>query len=1039
MGRNLKDTIDLVKNGLHISEEEKRVILDILIGQNRQLEIEAALERVRARTMAMQKSDELPEAARLLFEQVQAFGVPVVSCGYNIWDKEDTTCTAWMGDLSGLMSPPFKIPLTDSPTFVRFRLSRQNGEHFYTEEVSGEALAEHYRYMLTLPFFSEIVKKYSAAGFALPTFQINHVVNFSQGNLVFVTTQPVPESWELFKRFAKVFEQTYTRFLDLQQAEGQAREAQIQLALERVRARTMAMQISEELTDVAELLFKQVKDFGIKIWTTGFNLWSDDDNFYTDYITNPKGGFMPPYTIDATILPVSIALSNAKKRGDDFFINYEEGEALAEVYRQLSKFGEKQFGSILESGFEFPSHQYEHFVFGAKVSLMFITYEQVPEAHDIFKRFGNVFEQTYTRFLDLQKAEAQAREATIDAALEKVRGKAISMHNSNDLSFAASMVFAELRQLGIHPIRCGVCVLNKESRNAQLYSATPSPDGEDLSFVGCLVLSGNPVLENIYDTWLRNEDYFPELSGELAPTIPDWTSGQKQYGHFFSFPVGCLYAWADAPYDELEIKLLKRFAAIVDLIFLRYFELQKSEANTREAERRASLDRVRAETASMRTTADLERITPLIWTELTRLSVPFIRCGVFIMDEMNQCVHTFLSTPDGKAITSFNLPYEANGTTAQLSAHWRKKEIYKDHWDAAAFTEWTNGLVEQGAIPSSEIYLPDHSVINLHLHFLPFLQGMLYVGTEVSLNGDELRLVQTLADAFSTAYARYEDFNKLESAKKQVENTLVHLKQAQAQLVQSEKMASLGELTGGIAHEIQNPLNFINNFSEVNAELVDEMTEALQKDDKEEAIFIASDIKENLGKINHHGKRADAIVKAMLQHSGPSSDKKEPTNINALAEEYLRLSYHGLRAKDKEFSAQIKTDFDERIGKIEVVPQDIGRVLLNLYNNAFYAASMPAKRSFNNTPNINTPTVSVNTKKEGDNVVIRVRDNGPGIPPKIVDKIFQPFFTTKPAGQGTGLGLSLSYDIVKAHGGELRVETKAGQFAEFIITLPIQN
>ncbi|MDQ6814762.1 MAG: ATP-binding protein [Bacteroidota bacterium] len=273
--------------------------------------------------------------------------------------------------------------------------------------------------------------------------------------------------------------------------------------------------------------------------------------------------------------------------------------------------------------------------------------------------------------------------------------------------------------------------------------------------------------------------------------------------------------------------------------------------------------------------------------------------------------------------------------------------------------------------------------------------------------------------------------------KEKVENTLIELKSTQSHLIQSEKMASLGELTAGIAHEIQNPLNFVNNFSDVNFELIEELKSELLADNKEDAILIADDIKENEQKINHHGKRADAIVKGMLQHSRASAGKKELTDINALADEYLRLSYHGLRAKDKDFNADFKTDFDESIRKIEVVPQDIGRVLLNLFNNAFYAASLPSIAGFNKNPTIWVSTKRISTPSGAGGLEIRVRDNGPGIPQNIVDKIFQPFFTTKPTGQGTGLGLSLSYDIVKAHGGEIKVETKEGEGAEFIITLPI--
>jgi len=290
----------------------------------------------------------------------------------------------------------------------------------------------------------------------------------------------------------------------------------------------------------------------------------------------------------------------------------------------------------------------------------------------------------------------------------------------------------------------------------------------------------------------------------------------------------------------------------------------------------------------------------------------------------------------------------------------------------------------------------------------------------------------------------------IEGQKKRAEETLSQLKATQVQLIQAEKMASLGELTAGIAHEIQNPLNFVNNFSEVSNELIDELKDERQKAagerDQQLEDEILNDIAQNLEKINHHGKRADAIVKGMLQHSNSSgSTTKEPTDINKLADEYLRLAYHGFRAKDKSFNATLKTDFDESIGKINIIPQDIGRVLLNLINNAFYAASLPSpdkiginEGGFSDSDNNKTPTVWVSSKKNGNKVLISVIDNGHGIPQNILDKIFQPFFTTKPSGQGTGLGLSLSYDIIKAHGGNITVDT-SDNGTVFLIELPIIN
>jgi len=265
-----------------------------------------------------------------------------------------------------------------------------------------------------------------------------------------------------------------------------------------------------------------------------------------------------------------------------------------------------------------------------------------------------------------------------------------------------------------------------------------------------------------------------------------------------------------------------------------------------------------------------------------------------------------------------------------------------------------------------------------------------------------------------------------------LQQTLNELKATQSQLIQSEKMASLGELTAGIAHEIQNPLNFVNNFSEVNKELIEELTQQAREGNLKEVQNLAGDIKANEDKIEQHGKRADAIVKSMLQHSRVSSGKKELTDINALCDEYTRLAYHGYRAKDKSFNAKLDTDLDQKILPIQAITQDIGRVILNLANNAFHAVTEKSKSAQDGY----TPTVSITTKRLSDKIEINVKDNGKGIPEAIKEKIFQPFFTTKSAGQGTGLGLSLSYDIIKAHGGTIFVNSKEGEGSEFIVQLP---
>jgi PAS domain S-box-containing protein len=473
-------------------------------------------------------------------------------------------------------------------------------------------------------------------------------------------------------------------------------------------------------------------------------------------------------------------------------------------------------------------------------------------------------------------------------------------------------------------------------------------------------------------------------------------------------------------------------------------ELEKSRERElkRVAEiKQASLDRVRGEIASMRTKDDLNRINPLIWKELTALGIPFIHCGIFIMDEVSESIQTYLSTTDGRPLSTFKVSFNELGIASGIVSSWKNNKIYRKSLNKTQIVSFLQTLIkEEKADKPKSFQGTSAPPISLYLNFIPFKQGMLYVGNISPLNDNEFEPLISLAQAFSIAYLRYEDFNQLEIAKNQVEHALAELKATQSQLIQSEKMASLGQLTAGIAHEIQNPLNFVNNFSELSNELMEEMKEELAVGNMQLANEIACDILQNLEKINHHGKRAADIVKGMLQHSRTSTGQKEPTEINALADEYLRLSYHGMRARDKSFTADFKTEFDPNLPKINVIPQDIGRVLLNLINNAFYAVAEKQRR-LQKTPTgpeeNHKPTVTVSTKNLGEWIQISVIDNGPGIPEEIKNKIFQPFFTTKPTGEGTGLGLSLSYDIiVKLHGGEIKVNSALDAGTEFIIVLP---
>ncbi len=503
--------------------------------------------------------------------------------------------------------------------------------------------------------------------------------------------------------------------------------------------------------------------------------------------------------------------------------------------------------------------------------------------------------------------------------------------------------------------------------------------------------------------------------------------------------------------------MLKRFAGVFGQTYRRYLDLQKAEAQAREAQIETALEKVRSRTLAMQKSDELAETASVLFQQLITLGIEPNRLYITIIHSESDEADFWITNEDGSKLTdAYSANLGENSTFQKMYDGWKKQlqHLVIDmqgeelqnyfHYLQSRNVPFKGGLEQTRRVQ----------------HLAYFSKGFIGMASPDEQPAESLQLLERFAAVFNLTFTRFNDLKIAEAhalqaeqdliaikeAKQKAEEALTELQATQKQLIQSEKMASLGELTAGIAHEIQNPLNFVNNFSEVSKELLDEMKEAIEKGDTEEAKDIMNDVIQNLEKINHHGKRADGIVKGMLQHSRSSSGQKEATDINALADEYLRLSYHGLRAKDKSFNATLKTDFDSSIGLINIIPQDMGRVILNLITNAFYVVNEKMKAeggkqsaSASSAGQLYEPTVEVSTKKDKDKVEVKVKDNGNGIPQKILDKIFQPFFTTKPTGQGTGLGLSLSYDIVKAHGGELKVETMEGEGSEFIVELPLNK
>ncbi len=1414
--------------------------------QAREAQIENALEKVRSRTMAMQKSEELPEAANVLFLQVQALGIPAWSCGYNILaaDKKSSTCIM---SSEGEIQVPFVLPLTEHWSLLPWYEAIQNNLDFFVYGQGGEDLIEHYKYLATVPGLEKVFQQFDDAGISLPANQINHLVRFTNGFLLFITYESVPHAHEIFKRFGKVFQQTYTRFLDLQKAEAQAREGQIELAMERVRSRTMAMHKSEEVMDVASTLFEELQKLGFafgassilimdkesgdaEYWMAGFSKEKFPESYQIKYFQHPyhdamltawkTGGKSFIYTLEGAekkaydevlftqtgykyipeeeqklmrgiesvtfsiaymkhgalhwgpsplneeqtkILerfakvfeqayirfldlqkaeaqareaqieaalekvrssslamhhsteleqvagslfdrlaelglsfdgafififdkekrnislwiatnhlsaPVKIDLPydkavenntilkdlwNAIENGEHIISRSYSGEVKNEYFRYVAKYNESKIPESVRQ-FQIEKESWTAHLVAEKNSMIgFDSWSGHPTKEEDFKiliRFAKVFEQAYTRFADLQKAEAQAREAKIELGLERVRARAMAMQKSDDLAGAVAVIFEELDKLNIGILRCGIGILNKENRSVNVWTTSKSDENTAVQISGDESMDSHPLLQGAFDAWLKQEEYSYILHGKDLTDyykaqaaanfkLPDsqslTTANEELYQYYFlaTFQAGGLFAFRQTAFTEEAKKVLKRFAGVFNLTYKRFIDLQKAEAQTREAKIEAALEKVRSRTMGMQQSHELGDVATVLFKELNQLVENLWTCGFVLCEKDREEDEWWLSTGDG-FIPAFYLPNTGDPTHANIYDAWKKEETYhteqlegealQEHYDwlmnipvsknifdemkaagnplptwqklhCAYFSYGYLVMITQVPCPEEQIFkrfaqvfdqtytrfldlqkaegqareaqielalervrsramamqnsnelseLVDTlfkeltkldfalnwCIINLidvgtlsntvwaanpdinkppdsyHMKFedYPFHDAMMKgyqerktkfiyviegdekkiydeylfnetafskvpeeaqaasramekyvcsftfsnfgglqtVGSEPLLEAN-LDILSRFGKVFDLTYTRFNDLRQAEqlarqaqidlenliAAKKKTDDALTELKATQTQLIQSEKMASLGELTAGIAHEIQNPLNFVNNFSEVSNELIDEMNAEIEKGDMVEAKAIANDIKQNLEKINHHGKRADAIVKGMLQHSRSSSATKEPTDINKLADEYLRLAYHGLRAKDKSFNATMKTDFDESIGNINIIPQDIGRVILNLITNAFYVVNEKKSQGLEGYE----PTVSVSTKKDADKIFVSVKDNGNGIPQKVLDKIFQPFFTTKPTGQGTGLGLSLSYDIVKAHGGELKVETKEGEGSVFIIEL----
>jgi signal transduction histidine kinase/ketosteroid isomerase-like protein len=1054
-------TEKIKKENFQLREAVKRRTVE-LEEKNKELEIEAALERVRTVAMAMKKANDMLTICKTIAQQLAKLGVNEIRniqtaiikkekgtyINYEYYAKHNKTFITDVIYTNHPMSNAFIKKMLDGPN------------EFFKRSLTQQKTREWYAFQKTTNQFADT--------FLLKASSLNYYwYSLGPVALGISTYEPLSkEEQDLFVRFRNVFELSYRRFLDIEQATAQAREAQIEASLERIRAASLSMQDSSALSDIIYKLYSELTKLDAKLDRCFIMIVNPDNKGITWWMAGHEGllaenGFFVQMNQHPSHL---MYLDYCKKRKKKWTYLFEGKEK-----RDWDRFGfsKTELAKLPEPIKAFMASAKKVHLSGSSDqfgSLVTGSFEPLPEEQqEIISRFAVAFNQAYIRFLDLQKAETQAREAQVEAALERVRSRTIAMHKSEDLSETSVVLFNELKKLGIQTTRSGFGIYDEANQAIQLWLTTVSGQLSDQNVLGTIPLHAHYAIRENYTAWKENKpmmvhtfsgkevkEYYQKIGNYLSISPQRKYPDRLVFSVFF-FSEGSLNVMTEEPLTEDDYKIMLRFANVFGLTYRRFLDLQKAEAQAREAQIEASLEKVRSRSLAMQKPGELTEVAELLRKEMGQLGVEELETSsIYLVDKEKKQAECWYAI---KHIREENKQLVSDEMTITFADTWvgtEMEKFYRAKKEHASIVikgdnrkEWINYCAGKSTVLQG--YYGDE-IPERTYHLVKFNGGYMGAASPGDISEESWDLLRRAVSVFSLAYTRFSDLQIAEANARQAEQDLIAIKEAkqkaeaaltelqatQKQLIQSEKMASLGELTAGIAHEIQNPLNFVNNFSEVSGELLKELVDEVEKGNTDEVKFIAGDLIGNLEKINHHGKRAADIVKGMLQHSRSSSGVKEPTDINALCDEYLRLAYHGLRAKDKTFNATMKTDFDESIGNINIIPQDIGRVILNLITNAFYVVNEKSKQNITGYE----PTVEVSTKKEGNKVLIAVKDNGNGIPQKVLDKIFQPFFTTKPTGQGTGLGLSLSYDIVKAHGGELKVETKEGGGSIFIIQIP---
>jgi len=1025
--------------------------------QTREVQIELALERVRSRTMAMQKSEELAEISTELFKQVQSLGVPCWFCAFNINDDNPDSSLEW-GSNGELAFPKYRTPRVN--IFLRYYEAGKRGETLFINEIGKDECPAHYEYLCTLPGVGEQLLKMKSDGIPFPSSQIDHVAFFKYGYILFITYDPAPEAYDIFKRFANVFEQTYTRFLDLQKAEAQAKEAQIEAALERTRTQSMLMQNSNELNNAVSVFHAQLQLLGMDsefsylwlpdekksnhlFWATWdemeneetvyknksvvypldksepsiaacYEAWAsrnpihinpvppaDVENYFATWseLLQDIEKFKPEhfsdglYYVDAYMMygcfgivirrtlteyekevlnrfakvfeqtytrfldlqkaeaqareaQIEAALERVRSRTMAMQNSNELQETAAVLFEEFKKLGTEEIyqvtigiyneeellidfrvtdwtgsGQLEQRTFQLDMNEpsllqpanaawkegkksavfdltgkklkawlnYRNKISGITMNsrdtqgrrVISVAYfskghlslsSPLPLLEETIKtleRFASVFDGTYTRFLDLEKAEAQAREAKIEAALEKVRSRTLAMQKSDELAETAAEVFHQLIGLGIDPNRLYIGIVNGDTKDMEMWAT--DEDGTGIGKKFNFNAFDNDSVKKLYDGWTAKlksisvdmqgkelEAYFHYLQSLQIP-INHGIKQKRRVQSVAYFDKGFIGMASPDDQSVQNIQLLERFAAVFNLTFTRFSDLKIAEAQAREAQIEASLERMRSAAMSIRKSEELIWVAESLYKELKGLGISNIRNAQIVIkldDQENYLVCIF---SDIISEVFNESRYETSPITQQMydELESSNEALYQRVLTGNEFELWMDWRKNAGA--KIEPRLLEARTVSFCLYSIG--EGHLGISAYNNISDEQLSVLKRFRNVFELSYRRFMDVAKseeqalkLQLEKERLENTISELQATQKQLIQSEKMASLGELTAGIAHEIQNPLNFVNNFSDVSKELLDEMKEAMEKGDSEEAKEIMQDVIANLEKINHHDK-----------------------------------------------------------------------------------------------------------------------------------------------------------------------------------------